>query len=215
MSDAVVGESAPASRQCSPDPQGAPLEAGTGASDQYLEGTPKTSPSPRLLRRRWLRQALNRRAQVYDLLPLLLRSRPSWYPRSRRRYGQFKEPLHVPKDSCFRPNAPPPGYSPPFLPLSRSLMGLILLMARRASIDAVRRCLELCRRGGVPTIYPWGRPGNENPLQNILDLQQWFVYFGLTPMLLITAHKCYQTAPPNRQQLAGHSTTSTKCAIQP
>ena len=47
-SGAVARESAPASRLCSPDPQGAPLEAGTGASDQYLEGTPRTSPGPGL-----------------------------------------------------------------------------------------------------------------------------------------------------------------------
>ena len=99
--------------------------------------------------------------------------------------------------------------------LSLSLMGLILLMARCANIDAVRRCLELCRRGGAPTIYPEERPGNENPLQKILDLQQWCVYFGLAPMLPITAHKCDQTIPPNSQQLAGYSITSTRCAIQP
>ena len=46
---------------------------------------------------------------------------------------------------------------------SRSGMGLMLLMARCASIDAVRRCLELWRRWGVPTINAPRRPGNKKP----------------------------------------------------
>ena len=65
-----------------------------------------------------------------------------------------------------------------------SLMGLILLMARCANIDAVRRCLELCRRSGVPTIYPWWRPGNENPLQQIIHCNSGVSIFRLAPMLL-------------------------------